>query len=265
MSSLTRVRVVARWREGRASHEEVLALRRFLPDVRDRPLVEVLREVQAVPDWVLAVCHPLEARRVCELAQRAGLIAIVEDIPVDGLGPVFNEQLARHLNLTALSVGSGRQGAVGEPGASCVLAWWTVSVLPSFHPAWVVGAVHEEERRSGLSLDRVTTRGFIADENGADIAVLETDEVSDTFGTLNLFQVTPEYMAALDGLGYRFQWSNWATEGTFRFSNPRGDWLVELERVLFRFARQIASTAKSDRFADQLRCWGGYREAITEE
>ncbi|WP_052558487.1 hypothetical protein [Gemmata sp. SH-PL17] len=240
-------------------------MRRFLPDVRDRSIAEVLRETRAAPDWVLAMCDPIEARRVCELAQRAGLIAIVEDIPVDGLGPVFNEQLARHLNLTTLSVGSGRQGAVGEPGASCVLAWWTVSVLPSFHPAWVVGAVHEEWK-SGPSPDRVVIRGFVADENGADIAALDTDEVLHFLGSLNPFQVAPNgCVGTHDGLGYRFQWSSWATEGTFRFSNPRGDWLVELERVLFRFARQIASTAKSDRFADQLRCWGEYREAITDE
>ena len=56
-----------------------------------------------------------------------------------------------------------------------------------------------------------------------------------------------------------------ATEGAFRFSNPKAGWLVVFERVLFRFARQIVSAAKVDRFEHQLRCWAEYRDMLLEE
>lgn len=74
------IQVVTRWQNGRASCEELLALWRFLPEVRDRPASEVFRQARSSTGWVLAVCHPAEARRICELAERAGLVATVEPL-----------------------------------------------------------------------------------------------------------------------------------------------------------------------------------------
>ena len=71
------VQVVVRWRNGRASHQEIAALRQLLPELRDRPIAEVFRETRATSEWVVATCHPAYARRHREQAERAGLVALV--------------------------------------------------------------------------------------------------------------------------------------------------------------------------------------------
>ena len=78
------VRVVARWRDGRASTAEVAALRRLLPELRDRPVVKVFRAARAATEWVLAICHPAHARPIREQAERAGLAVVVEPVPTAG-------------------------------------------------------------------------------------------------------------------------------------------------------------------------------------
>jgi len=64
------------------------------------------------------------------------------------------------------------------------LAWWSVSVEPSFARSWAVGAVHE---RSGLAAPTPTGvgRGFVADATGAAVAPLAADDVLDALGRLN--------------------------------------------------------------------------------
>jgi hypothetical protein len=187
--------------------------------------------------------------------------------------PVLEEQLAKHLGLAELRV-----GAESGPGAQQVLAWWWVNVLPSFDRSWVVGAVHEEEWKSGPTAARVPVRGFVADADGAAVAERDTDEVLAALGALNPFRAEPTKrvraqwgeheawfeMRTVDGLGYRLQWGTRATEGAFSFSNPEADWLIAFERVLYRFAGSVVSAAGVPRFKKQLRRWVGYWDELRE-
>lgn len=72
------VQVVARWRDGRASLAEVMAVRRLLPAVRDWPASQAFEQARASSGWVLAVGHPAHARRAALEAERAGLVVVVE-------------------------------------------------------------------------------------------------------------------------------------------------------------------------------------------
>ena len=60
-----------------------MALRQLLPEVRDRPVAEVFHEARSSPGWVLAVCPPDLTQRVRELAERTGLVAVIENLPAD--------------------------------------------------------------------------------------------------------------------------------------------------------------------------------------
>jgi hypothetical protein len=193
--------------------------------------------------------------------------------------PIIDEQLAAHLGLDELRVGAGRVGADVGPQ---VLAWWTVSVEPSFAHSCVVGAVYEEEWTGGPGPDRVAIRGFVADRDGAAISPLVADEVLDALGRLNPFRATPtprqkvvmigmgraEQMwvgtASRDGLGYTVRWGTRAAEGHFRFSNPRAVWLEEFEHVVFRFAQRVVATSGASRFESPLGCWADYREPLKQ-
>ena len=184
--------------------------------------------------------------------------------------PLPDETIAKHLALKELRVGAART----EGRGSHVLAWWLVSVEPSFDSSWAIGALHEEEWTGGPTPDRVTVRGFVVDADGAAVAPLHTDEVLVGLGTLNPFQVEPTRrvkvcnadiwceMATVDGLGYRLRWGTRADEGAFRCSNPEADWLVEFERVLFRFAHRVVTDSAVVRFEEQLRCWAEYRDGL---
>lgn len=52
------VQVVALWRKGRASYDEIRALRLRLPEVAERPIAAAFREARSSTKWVLATCHP---------------------------------------------------------------------------------------------------------------------------------------------------------------------------------------------------------------
>jgi hypothetical protein len=190
--------------------------------------------------------------------------------------PVPDDQLAQHLGLESLRVGAGPVGQGNRPTAPRVLAWWSVSVEPSFNRWWAVGAVHEEVWTGGPDPDAVTARGFVADADGAALAPLAADEGLDALGRLDPFRVAPTprtkmlirdvwvEVTTIDGLGYAVRWGTRATEGQFRFSNPEADWLVDFERVLFGFARKVVLASGVGRFEDQLRCWAEYREPLRE-
>jgi hypothetical protein len=188
--------------------------------------------------------------------------------------PVSDEQIARYLGLERLRVGA-RSGT----GRGQVLAWWWVNVGPSFDHNWAVGAIHEEEWTCGPTSEVTAIRGFVADADGAAVVALTTDSALMALGTLNPFRVEPttrqrvqwgEHEAwvetrTADGLAYWLRWGTRATEGTAFFANPEAGWLVEFERVLFRFARQVVSKSKVRRFQKQLRTWIRYRKELREE
>ena len=190
--------------------------------------------------------------------------------------PVFDEHLAKHLGLSELRVGAERLGPRRAAEALQVLAWWSVSVEPSFTPSWAVGALHEEEWGGGPDPGRVVARGFVADADGAAVAPLAADEVLGALGRLDPFRVEPASrtrvfgsqmwveMGTLDGLGYALRWETKATEGRLRFANPRAEWLMGFERVLFRFAARVVAASGARRFGEQLRCWARYREPLQD-
>src|SRR4051794_3279415 len=98
---------------------------------------------------------------------------------------VSPERLAAHLGLTALRVGGRRSAERPADGRRQVLAWWAVTVRPSFHPHFAVGAVHEEAWEGGPGPGRVAVRGFVAGGPGANVAALDADPVPDALGRLN--------------------------------------------------------------------------------
>lgn len=75
------VQVVARWRDGRASLAEVVAVRRLLPAVRDWPVSQAFEQARASAGWVVAVCQPADAPRLVQQAAAVGLVAVVEPFP----------------------------------------------------------------------------------------------------------------------------------------------------------------------------------------
>jgi hypothetical protein len=167
--------------------------------------------------------------------------------------PVSDERLAEYLGLDEFRVG-GEPAGRDAGGGPRVLAWWAVSIEPSFERPLVVGSVHEEVWIDGPDPDRVAARGFVADATGAAVVPLDADEVLDALGRLNPFQVAPTprqktvgamamwvETAVLDGRGYGVRWGNRAAGGRFRFTSPRVPWLVEFERVLYRFARRVSA------------------------
>lgn len=199
---------------------------------------------------------------------------------------VSPESLAFHLGLQALSVGSKRVTESPESDCRQVLAWWTVTVEPSFHPSLVVGAVHEEEWTSGPTPDRVTARGFVAGLAGAAVIPLDTDPVPDALGRMNPFGVEPAHrilwrlhsagretvseswgeVRTLDGLAYSVRWATKAADGgQFRIANPRAGWPLEFERMLYEFARRVVLVADAVNLDPALACWLGYREEIATE
>jgi hypothetical protein len=196
--------------------------------------------------------------------------------------PVAEDRIAHLLGLAELRVGAGRAGGP-EGDRRQLLAWWAVTVKPSFHPYFAVGAVHEEEWVEGPSAERVTVRGFVAGEPGAVTAALGADPIPDALGRLNPFRVEPAHrmkwtlhdpdagavkeswgeVATLDGLGYSVRWETKAARGGgFDFANPRAGWPLEFERILYRFARQVTIAGGVGEFEDALVRWRGYREGI---
>jgi hypothetical protein len=188
--------------------------------------------------------------------------------------PIPDERLAQHLGLTELCVGASRTDAA-DPS---VLAWWLVSVEPSFSRSWTVGVIHEETWTDGPYPDSVTARGFVADLDGAAVAPLSSDPILECLGRLDPFRIEPTHRVkvanadwwveahTLDGLGYSLRWETQAVHGArFRFSNPRAERLMEFERVLFRFAREIVAASGVGGFEEQLRCWVGYRDVLAKD
>jgi hypothetical protein len=105
------------------------------------------------------------------------------------------------------------------------------------------------------------------------VAVLDADPVLEELGQLNPFRLEPTWRervgdrwceaVTLDGVGYTLRWGTRAVRGgRFAFPNPSAPWLLQLERVLFCFARQVVSASAVVRFNEQLRCWVKYRESV---
>jgi hypothetical protein len=67
------VQVAIRWQGGKPTDAEVLALKRFVPELHDRPITEVARRALATTEWPLGM-HPLYyARGLKWQAEREGL------------------------------------------------------------------------------------------------------------------------------------------------------------------------------------------------
>jgi hypothetical protein len=196
--------------------------------------------------------------------------------------PVDEDRIAHLLGLAELRVGAGRAGDA-DADRWQVLAWWAVTVKPSFDPYFAVGAVHEEEWVGGPAPARVAARGFVAGEPGAVTAPLEADPVPDALGRLNPFRVEPAHRvkwtlrrpeagtaeeswgerATLDGLGYAVRWETKAARGGgFEFANPRAGWPLEFERLVYRFARQVTISGGAGEFEDALVRWRSHRAGI---
>jgi hypothetical protein len=76
---LRQVRVVIHWRGERASKEELLAIRHFLQEFRDRPISELLATFREAPHWSLGTMSWHCARARQREAEPIGLkIAIYE-------------------------------------------------------------------------------------------------------------------------------------------------------------------------------------------
>jgi hypothetical protein len=72
------VRVAVRWRAGQPSHAELLALKRLLPELRDRPITELAGQARAVATWPLGTQPLYYARGFREQAERCGLEVVWE-------------------------------------------------------------------------------------------------------------------------------------------------------------------------------------------
>ena len=70
---LPRVRLVVRWRGGDPSSRELAAIRKLLPHVRDRSLLDLAREARTSAGFVLAVVPPELAEDTREAAECLGL------------------------------------------------------------------------------------------------------------------------------------------------------------------------------------------------
>jgi hypothetical protein len=80
------VRVFIRWPGGGPTHAELLALKRFLPDLRDRPITEVARRARVAAEWPLGT-HPLYVARGLQWeAEREGLHVAWEAVAADTAG-----------------------------------------------------------------------------------------------------------------------------------------------------------------------------------
>src|SRR5262245_51795284 len=75
--------------------------------------------------------------------------------------PVADDRIAQFLNISELRVGVNRSQALPCVDRWQVLAWWVVTVEPSFAPYFAVGAIHGEESIDGPGLGKVDIRGFV--------------------------------------------------------------------------------------------------------
>jgi hypothetical protein len=196
---------------------------------------------------------------------------------------VAPDRLAEHLGLDELSVGARRRGADPARDPRQVLAWWAVTVEPSFGWPLAVGAVHEEEWTAGPHPDRVSARGFVVSLAGAAVTPVDADPIPEALGRLNPFRVVPAHrrpwdagttaaedrwseVATLDGLGYSVRWETKALcDGGFRFDNPLAGWPLEFERVLYGFARGVVAAAGATELDEALAGWLEHREELAAE
>src|SRR5262245_6884299 len=67
------VRVAVRWQAAEPSPRELLALKQFVPELRDRPVTDLARQAKGSSEWELGT-HPLYfARGLREEAKKCGL------------------------------------------------------------------------------------------------------------------------------------------------------------------------------------------------
>jgi hypothetical protein len=76
---LERVRAAICWRDGRPSHSEMLAMRQFIPEFRDRPMHELHTVLNDAPNWPLGEHTRGSARRIQEQARKFGLAIEVHE------------------------------------------------------------------------------------------------------------------------------------------------------------------------------------------
>src|SRR4051812_25305133 len=77
---LVSVEVAVQWKNVRASAEEILALRRFVPELRNRPMAEVYAAVLETTRWPLGRHARFIARRIQVDDARIGLNVVMETI-----------------------------------------------------------------------------------------------------------------------------------------------------------------------------------------
>lgn len=74
------VTAAIRWHGERPSQEEMLAMRRFIPVFRDRPMHELYAAVHGTPSWPLGTHTRSFARRIQNQAREFGLTIEIHEI-----------------------------------------------------------------------------------------------------------------------------------------------------------------------------------------
>ena len=73
------VAAAIRWRGDRASHEEMLAMRRFIAEFRDRPMSELHAALHDAPSWPLGVHSRSYAHHIQDEARQVGLTVEIRE------------------------------------------------------------------------------------------------------------------------------------------------------------------------------------------
>lgn len=98
------MQVIVRWRNGRASPQELAALRELIPALQDRPASDVFREARQTNEWVAVTCFWGEACRRRDEAERLGLVAVIEPVVKPDLVIVPDTEVLEGLSHGGLSV-----------------------------------------------------------------------------------------------------------------------------------------------------------------
>lgn len=82
-ADLASVDVVIEWKNVRASAEEILAVRQFVPELQNRPLTEVYAAVHETSRWPLGRHSRFVARGIQVDAARFGLNVVMEPVEAE--------------------------------------------------------------------------------------------------------------------------------------------------------------------------------------
>jgi len=77
------VEVIIQWKNGRASADEIIALRQFVPELRDRPMAKICAAVHAASEWPLGRHARFLARGIQADAAKVGLTVVIKAVKVE--------------------------------------------------------------------------------------------------------------------------------------------------------------------------------------